>query len=567
MKIPNKTIRLLSLATLLVVFQQVSGQTTKTISSKTLAFHVPEKEAPEIKQEVKRQVENKEQKIQDELEEYLDKLLQNNQISKNLQATVNVTIVNDKTASGDIEQNLHAKYNYEILNNPGSSLKSQIDDYPSGKYRLGSSKAAMSTMEILKQTIETNLSEFLTKDTKVTVKITGTTDASQVKGSIPYTNEYGSIEDYPYYLNNQLNSVSVSQQSGITTNEQLGLLRTLGVRQFMETYIEPLKNTQNSYQHYVQTTNEIGGKNRRVTIELIIHDAMKHFQSDPSQLAAGATTSQKKSNELEIKNSDVDVNIPVNTTENENTYALIIGNEDYASQQTDLDTEANVDFARHDAEVFKEYCLKMLGLKEEHIFFMKDATAVKMNRGINRMAQIADVLHGNMNMIVYYSGHGLPDEQTKEAYLIPVDVSGAEITSGIKVEDMYQRLTKNSPNRVTVFLDACFSGGGRNKGLLSLKGVKVKPKEDVLDGNLVVLTSSTGEESSTVYKDKCHGMFTYYLLKKMQESKGNMTYKELYDYVNTQVKLQSVVINSKIQTPTVSGSNAVIDTWQNWKLK
>lgn len=560
----NKSI--ICLVTLIFAVLSMYAQERRTISGKTLSFHVPEKQMPEIKREVKQQVANKEQKIQDELEEYLDKLLQNKQISKNLQTSVNVTVVNEKTPTGEVEQNLHAKYNYEILNNP-NNIKSQIDDYPAGKYKLGSSKAAMSTMQILKQTVEKNLSEFLTKGTKVTIKITGTTDASQVKGKIPYTNDYGSIEACTYFLNDQLSSLSVDQNSGITSNEQLGLLRTFGVRQFMDTYIEPLKNTTNSYEHFVQTSNELGGKNRRVTIELVVHDALKNYKPQPSEVAAATAENIKKADVPLVNNSDVDRNIPQNKIVNENTYALIIGNEDYASQQADLNSEVNVDFAGHDAEVFKEYCIKTLGLKEDHIVFMKDATAAKMNRGIKKLVQISEVLHNSMNIIIYYSGHGLPDEKTKEAYLIPVDVSGSDIASGIKVDDLYKRLTENSPSKVTVFLDACFSGGGRNKGLLSLKGVKVKAKEETLSGNLVVFTSSTGEESSAVYKDKSHGIFTYYLLKKIQETKGDVTYEQLYNYVNEQVKLQSIVVNSKNQTPTVSGSDAVVNKWENWKLK
>lgn len=573
MTMKTSYIQLLCISVILIAIQSSYSQTTKTISSKTLVYHVPEKQlVPEVKREVKQQIENKEQLIQDMLEEYIDKLQQSNQISKNLQTGVNVTVVNEKTPTGEVEQNLHAKYNYEILGN-ANNVKGQIDDYPPGKYKLGSSKAAMSTMQILKQTIEKNLSDFLTKGTKVTIKITGTTDASKVLGKIPYTNDYGNIDDFTYFLNDQLSSISVTPTNGITANEQLGMLRTFGVRQFMDTYIEPLKNTKNSYEHYVQTSNEVGGKNRRVSIELIVHDAMKNYKPSAESLAAmsnaGTTknNSTKNTTQPEISNSDVDINIPKNTTINENTYALIIGNEDYSSEQADLNSEVNVDFARHDAETFKDYCIKTLGIKEEHIIFMKDATAAKMNRGIKKLETISEILKDQMSIIVYYSGHGLPDEKTKDAYIIPVDVSGSDIQSGIKIDDMYARLIKNSPKKVTVFLDACFSGGGRNKGLLSLKGVKVKAKEEALSGNLVVFTSSTGEESSAVYKDKSHGIFTYYLLKKIKETKGDVTYEQLYNYVNEQVKLQSLVINNKNQTPTVSGSDAVINKWENWKLK
>jgi hypothetical protein len=61
-------------------------------------------------------------------------------------------------------------------------------------------------------------------------------------------------------------------------------------------------------------------------------------------------------------------------------------------------------------------------------------------------------------------------------------------------------------------------------------------------------------------------MFTYFFLKKLQETKGNVTFGELADYVTTEVKKQSIVINGKMQTPLASPSGAATD-WRNWKLK
>ena len=62
-------------------------------------------------------------------------------------------------------------------------------------------------------------------------------------------------------------------------------------------------------------------------------------------------------------------------------------------------------------------------------------------------------------------------------------------------------------------------------------------------------------------------MFTYYLLKNLQETKGNATLGELGDFVKTQVERQSVVVNGKLQTPTLIPSATVGDDWKNWKLK
>jgi hypothetical protein len=120
--------------------------------------------------------------------------------------------------------------------------------------------------------------------------------------------------------------------------------------------------------------------------------------------------------------------------------------------------------------------------------------------------------------------------------------------------------------RVTVFLDACFSGGARSQGLIAVRGVKIQPKEELLKGNLVVFSSSSGEQSSLAYDEKEHGLFTYFLLQKLKESKGNITYKELSDYISQQIGIKSILINNKEQNPQTNVSPVIQGQWQNWKL-
>jgi len=265
--------------------------------------------------------------------------------------------------------------------------------------------------------------------------------------------------------------------------------------------------------------------------------------------------------------SDVDINIPDNKLTNDSRFAFIIGNEDYSSNQGDLSSEINVDFARNDASAFKEYALKTLGIPAHNIIFLLDATTGQMKQGISKLNLIIKNTQGKAEVFVYYAGHGLPDELTKEAYLIPVDVSGKNAADGIKLKDLYARLTEFPSKRVTVFIDACFSGGARNQGLLAARGVKVKPKQDLLDGDIVVFTASSGEQSSLPFKEKQHGFFTYYLLKKLQESKGDITYGELSKYISDNVSLQSVLINDKEQSPQVNVSLSIENDWSGFILK
>lgn len=277
--------------------------------------------------------------------------------------------------------------------------------------------------------------------------------------------------------------------------------------------------------------------------------------------------SNSKSSYQYEKLSDVDKNIPQSSTSNPYRFALVIGNEDYSAHQIDLKSESNVDFARNDASAFKDYCMNTLGIPEKNITFLLDATVGQINQGIDKLKLLSKACNGKSQLIVFYAGHGLPDENTKEPYLIPVDVNGANVTSGIKLQDLYSSLTMFPSERITVYLDACFTGGGRNAGLIASRGVKVKPKEGILNGNIVVFSSSSGEQSSLPYTDEKHGMFTYYLLKKLQETKGDVTYSELFESLNEKISIESLLVNSKEQNPVINTSQDVAEKWKQWRLK
>lgn len=264
--------------------------------------------------------------------------------------------------------------------------------------------------------------------------------------------------------------------------------------------------------------------------------------------------------------SELLTNLPKNPV-NPFRFALIIGNEDYHSYQTGLEAEADVAFAIRDATVFKEYAENILGIPMDNIIFLTNARAIEMDNAIGKLNQIIKALNGRAEVFIYYAGHGFPDEKTKEPYLIPVDVSGTNLRFAVKLKDLYESLTEHPSSRITVFLDACFSGGAREQGLVSARAVRVQPKADRLQGNLVVFTASSGNESSLPYKEKQHGMFTYYLLEKLKETKGDITYKELSDFLSAQVGVRSVMINNKPQTPQTNVSYDVEGIWSDWKLK
>ena len=187
-----------------------------------------------------------------------------------------------------------------------------------------------------------------------------------------------------------------------------------------------------------------------------------------------------------------------------------------------------------------------------------------MKREIEKLVELAKI-DPSSEIVFYYAGHGLPDERTNSPFLIPVDGSATNVSEyGISLSDVYKKLASTNASKITIFIDACFSGGGRNEGLLAARSMKIKPKEEPFFGNMVVFASSSGEERSLPYNEKQHGIFSYFLFKKLKETKGKTTYLDLANYLDKEVKKNALINKGLIQSPKVIVSEEVINSWSNW---
>lgn len=280
----------------------------------------------------------------------------------------------------------------------------------------------------------------------------------------------------------------------------------------------------------------------------------------PLQINISGESSQPTVPTVKIDNS-IDLQIPQTTASNTNTFAVIIGNENYTQV-------AKVPYANNDAKVFAEYCKKTLGLPEKNVKVYTDATFGTILEAINNISAIATAYKGDLNVIFYYAGHGVPNESTGDAYLLPVDASGRQTEACYPLDRLYGELGGMQARSVVAFIDACFSGSERGNGMLaSARGVAIKAKDAQARGNMVVFTAATGDQTAYPYNEKGHGMFTYFLLKKLQETKGEATLGEIGSYVSEQVARQSVVVNGKSQTPTITAAGTLTDTWESVSLK
>ena len=248
--------------------------------------------------------------------------------------------------------------------------------------------------------------------------------------------------------------------------------------------------------------------------------------------------------------TSVDRNIPTGDAPHANYYALVIGNQNYLFAP-------QVPFAKNDARVFAEYCSKTLGIPMRNIHLLENAT-----KHMILEQELDDWLANEIKdreqkqLIVYYAGHGIPDtEHENKSYLLPVDVYSTKPQFGIPLDLFYDKLGSLGFSDVTVFIDACFSGVDRNHASVNSgeRGTEVEAEDTKpRKGKMVVFCAAQGNETAQGYYEKGHGLFTYYLLKELQQSKGTISYSRLADHIIRGVKETAPQLDlKKGQTPTV----------------
>ena len=275
-------------------------------------------------------------------------------------------------------------------------------------------------------------------------------------------------------------------------------------------------------------------------------------------------TEQQGNEVAEEKNekviSSVDINLPKTDISRPNTFAVIIANENYFS-------ESKVDFAHNDGSSIKNYLEQVIGLPASNIHFVKDATLNMIRREVNWLTKVAKSYNGKASILFYYAGHGIPDVKKSTSYLLPSDGAANDIVTGFALDDLYSQLAASPTRSTLVFLDACFSGAQRNgESMNAVRAVGIRAKQGVPRGNMVVFSATQGNETAHPYQAEQHGMFTYFLLKKIKEKQGKVTLGELGDYVRDEVCRKSTIEFTEGQTPSIHVATQMADSWKKLYL-
>ncbi|HUI29860.1 MAG TPA: caspase family protein [Candidatus Acidoferrales bacterium] len=337
---------------------------------------------------------------------------------------------------------------------------------------------------------------------------------------------------------------------------------------------------------YKDVTTNLITNNRAtdVRIDIVVTERSGEHSTDttlelpfniPTKKTEEIVVAARKAEDVNIPNVanlklDIVDNLPVASQTKPDAFAVVIGNKDYTNAP-------GVEFALNDAAIMKRYLTTTMGFQAENIIYLENASQSDMTRVFgnesNYKGQLYDYVRKGSEIFVYYSGHGAPDTDSKEGYIVPVDCDPAHVAlNGYSLKLLYSNLDKIDAEKelkhITVVLDACFSGSSVKGSLLAnVSPIYIAVSKDAMASpNATIVTSASGDQVSGWYRDKQQSLFTYFFLKGLQgsadyEHNKTITAKELYEFTADEVNgvpYWSRRLNSKTQTPTFYGSDWVI---------
>lgn len=248
--------------------------------------------------------------------------------------------------------------------------------------------------------------------------------------------------------------------------------------------------------------------------------------------------------------------------------AVIVGNVDYEHRDV-----PDVSFAHRDADAFRRYVVDVLGFDIENIIDLRDATRRRIFDALGSVHNPRGGLwsyldpEGGSDVVVFYSGHGVPGMKDKRGYLLPVDGSPHEAEKdGYPLDLLYRNLGNLEEARsVVVYLDASFSGSSHG-GNLTRSATPVNVRAELpteLSKKVTVLTAATGTQLASWDERARHGLFTHHLLDALYgrgdiDKDGKVTAKEAKRYLDKRMTRAARRQHRRIQQASLSGAGDVV---------
>lgn len=234
--------------------------------------------------------------------------------------------------------------------------------------------------------------------------------------------------------------------------------------------------------------------------------------------------------------------------------AIVIGIQNYKNLP-------NASYATNDAIQFKDHAVRYLGVKPDNVKLLTDNNAQRADILLAFKYWLpAHINAGKTDVIIYFSGHGLSQEQVKQRYFLPFDVNTDLLEeTAINQKNLFKQLSLAGAKSVVVFLDTCFSGANRVGQTLvqNQRAVNLKQNAEALPAGFSVLSAASNQQVAYGDDSLQHGVFTFFLLKGISAEQGmhqskQLNLGQLADYVTQKTRLYALN-NNKQQDPKFIG--------------
>ncbi len=256
---------------------------------------------------------------------------------------------------------------------------------------------------------------------------------------------------------------------------------------------------------------------------------------------------------------------------NHHGYAFIVGNRNYR------DGTPTVDFAHNDASAFCNFVVNGLGYPPDQVFVFFDLDRTKFEiwfQGIgstkSRLEQLTLAVGQNLELIVYYSGHGVP--LNDNAYLLPVNVPPINVGgAAISLEELISRIEAINARKSLLVLEACFSGRtGNGQALVPNTSYAVTGATIKKTPSTVAILSAAGPDQVANWdQSRKMGLYTAEFLEAARgradhfgDRDGTVSLTEIAVDLRRNVSKRSVrlisTFGNRVQTPRSTG---MLDRW------
>jgi hypothetical protein len=204
-------------------------------------------------------------------------------------------------------------------------------------------------------------------------------------------------------------------------------------------------------------------------------------------------------------------------------YALIIGNNDYASYQ-DLKTPAS------DAKSIDVVLRERYGFKTKVLL---NANRYAIMTALN---DLKGQLTENDNLLIYYAGHGEIDPGTQTAYWLPTDAETGNRANWISSESITEFISIMPARHIMVIADSCYSGAMAGSAVAKLPDGIDESKRDKWLNVMASRKSRTVLTSGDVKPvldtgSGDHSVFAQAFLKVLRSNQGILEDYRLYGEV------------------------------------